>query len=97
MLALPQGVAGLEGIGRNGMDGQANDLLKSITGARSESDLDDAIGEFQALKKFGRLTGDQQSVLMGALESSLGQLRQQPSQGEVAGTRRAKRNQQDSA
>lgn len=73
-------------LGQAGLDGQANDLLKSITGARSESDLDDAIGEFQALKKFGRLTGDQQSVLMGALESSLGQLRQQPSQGEVAGT-----------
>lgn len=84
--AMLAGVAGLEGIGLGGMDGQAGDLLKSITGASSESALDDAIGEFQALKKFGRLTGDQQSVLMGALESSLGQMRQQPSQGEVAGT-----------
>jgi len=80
------GVAGLEGINRQGMDAQANDLLKSITNARSESALDDAIGEFKALKQFGRITGEQESVLMGALENAVGSIQRQPSQGEVAGS-----------
>jgi len=80
------GVAGLEGFGMGAMGSQADDLLKSITGARSEGALDDAIGEFKALKQFGRITGDQESVLMDALRSSVGQLQQQPAQSEVAGT-----------
>jgi hypothetical protein len=84
--AMLAGVAGLEGINRQGMDAQANDLLKSITNARSESSLDDAIGEFKALKQFGRINGEQESVLMGALENAVGRMQQQPSQAEVAGS-----------
>jgi hypothetical protein len=79
------GVAGLEGVGPNGMGGQVGDLMKSINRAGSESALDDAIGEFKALKQFGRITGEQESDLMFALENAVGRM-QQSSQGEVAGS-----------
>jgi len=79
------GVAGLEGINPKAMSGQVGDLMKSINRARSESALDDAIGEFKALKQFGRITGEQESDLMFALENAVGRM-QQSSQGEVAGS-----------
>ena len=82
----PGTFAGMEGLGRRAMDDQANALLESITNARSQSSIDDAIGEFKALKKFGRITGEQESVLMGALENAIGRMQQQPSQAEVAGS-----------
>jgi hypothetical protein len=83
--AMLAGVAGLEGINPRAMSGQVGDLMKSINRAGSESALDDAIGEFKALKQFGRITGEQESDLMFALENAVGRM-QQSSQGEVAGS-----------
>jgi TP901 family phage tail tape measure protein len=70
------------------MDGQAGDLLKNIGGVGSASELEDLQGEFEALKKFGRLSGDQESSISNALALAATQFAdgQQQSQSEVAGT-----------
>ena len=70
------------------MDGQAGDLLKNIGGVGSASELKDLQGEFEALRQFGRLSGDQESSISNALALAATQFASGPqqSQAEVAGT-----------
>ena len=70
------------------MDGQAGDLLKNIGGVGSASELEDLQGEFEALRQFGRLSGDQESSISNALALAATQFASGPqqSQAEVAGT-----------
>jgi TP901 family phage tail tape measure protein len=70
------------------MNWQAGDLLGNIRKAKTSEDLLGLMDEFDALKQFGRLTGDQESDIGNAISQAsamiLGQERQSPA--EVAGT-----------
>jgi TP901 family phage tail tape measure protein len=70
------------------MDQQAGDLLTNIGRVGSAAELESLQEEFEALRQFGRLSGDQESSISNALALAATQFapETQQSQAEVAGT-----------
>lgn len=70
------------------MDSQASDLLKNVGKAQTMDDLQSLQEEFDALKEFGRLSGDQESAISNAIMQATALLQgpSRQSQAEVAGT-----------